>query len=146
MVGLPHHQVIPPGWQEHHRPVAEQTMTGICDLTGPMGPPDYGETKPSPGEALASAVPCRVQQTRGESRADAVGQLVDTRQYLVTLPLSQVPDLTITDEGPIVRVLSYKPGHDGDPTLVDRPLRVTNVQRGTLVWERDLTCLDDLTN
>ncbi|WBL18515.1 DUF6093 family protein [Citricoccus sp. NR2] len=138
--------VIPEGWAAHHRPVANSTMTGICTLTGPAGGYDYETGELAPGETLVADVPCRVQELKREARADAAGQLVDTRQYLVTLPLDQVPNLTITDAGPVVTVTGYADGHDGDPHLLGRPLRVLNVQHGTLLWERDLTCVDDLTN
>ncbi|WP_256376004.1 DUF6093 family protein [Citricoccus sp. K5] len=145
MVGLPNHQVIPPEWQQHHRPVAESTMTGLCRVHGADAPPVWPDVEPSPGPAYASDVPCRVQQRTGEREAEVVSQDVSTREYLVTLPLSRMPDLTVTGSGPYITVTGYKPGHDGDPHLIGRRLKVTSIQRGTLVWERDLTCLDDLT-
>lgn len=138
--------VIPDGWAAHHRPVAKSTMTGICKLTGPAGGYDYDTGELAPGPTLAADVPCRVQELNREARAETAGQLVDTRQYLVTLPLDRVPALTITDQGPVLTVTGNQPGHDGDPHLTGRPLRVLSVQHGTLLWERDLTCVDDLTN
>ncbi|MDI3330700.1 MAG: DUF6093 family protein [Micrococcus sp.] len=145
MVGLPNHQAIPAGWADHHRPVAVSTMTGICKVNGPDGPPVWPSETPSPGETYAIDVPCRVQQQVGEQTVEAAAQQVSTKDYLVTLPLDAFPDLPVTDEGPYVTVTGYKPGHDGDPTLIGRRLKVTSVQRGTLVWERDLICTDDLT-
>lgn len=138
--------VIPEGWAAHHRPAANSTMTGVCVLSGPAGGYDYETGELEPGPVLAADVPCRVQELKNEGRAEAATQMVDTRRYLVTLPLDRVPALTITDQGPVVTVTGYKDGHDGDPHLVGRPLRVVNVQHGTLLWERDITCVDDLTN
>lgn len=146
MVGLPNHQVIPPGWQDLHRPVAESTMTGICKVHGPDAPPVWPAVEPSPGHTYASDAPCRVQALVSATEAEAVTQQVTTRRYLVTLPLSRVPALAVTDKGPWVTLTGYKPGHEGDPHLVGRRLKVVDVQRGTLVWERDLVCVDDLTN
>lgn len=146
MVGLPNMKVIPEGWQAAHRPVAEGTMTGLGQLESPSGPPVFGAPEGQAGTALTNVLPCRVQQVRGEADRTTGYQRVDTRRYLVTMPLDGVPDFEVTDQGPIFRLAGYQPGHEGDPHLIGRPLRVTNVQRGTLVWERDLTCVDDLTN
>lgn len=121
-------------------------MTGACRVHGPAGPPVWPAVEPSPGETYAADVPCRVQALVSATAAEAVTQQVTTRRYLVTLPLSRVPDLTVADTGPYVTLTGYKPGHEGDPHLIGRRLKVVDVQRGTLVWERDLVCLDDLTN
>ena len=145
MVGLPNHQVIPPGWEQAHRPVAVSTMTGVCRVHGPDGPPAWPSETPSSGPVYASDVPCRVQALVSSTEAEAVTQKVTTRRYLVTLPVSRVPDLTVTDTGPWVTVTGYQPGYEGDPHLVGRRLKVVDVQRGTLLWERDLICSDDLT-
>ena len=148
MVGLPNMHVIPPGWQDAHRPTAVATMTGICRIedTAAAGPPVFGAPVGEALPLLAQDLPCRIQQVRGEANREQAEQSVDTRRYLVSLPLDLVPDFAVTDAGPVLRVTGYKPGHEGDPFLVGRALRVTNVQRGTLVWERDLSCVDDLTN
>ncbi|MEO9246463.1 DUF6093 family protein [Citricoccus nitrophenolicus] len=145
-MGLPNHQVIPPHWQDHHRPVAESTMTALCRVHGPDGPPVWPDVTPSPGPVYAADVPCRVQQQVGEQSAEAATQEVHTRDYLVTVPLSRFPDLPVTDSGPYITVTGYKPGHEGDPHLIGRRLKVNSIQRGSLVWERDLVCTDDLTN
>ena len=148
MVGLPNTRVVPPGWAAHHRSTANSTMTGVCELTGPSGPPTWDNQEGTPGTVLATDVPCRVQQLTGENEDEAVGQDVHTRDYLVTLPLHLVPALTITDNAPWVTITGYLPGHeqDGDPHLVGRRLKVLSVQHGTLLWERDVICRDDLTN
>lgn len=146
MVGLPNHRVIPAGWQAAHRPTAESTMTGVCRIHTADGPPEYPSQTPTPGALYADGVPCRIQQQVGERDAEAATQQVHTRDYLVTVPLALFPDVPVTDTGPYLTLTGYLPGHDGDPTLVGRALKVTSIQRGTLLWERDLVCTDDLTN
>lgn len=145
MVGLPNHAVLPPLWQQHHRPIAESTMTGLCRVHGASGPPVWPSQEPSQGPVYAENVPCRVQRIAGDREAEAATQQVTTAQYLATVPLDMFPDLPVTDTGPHLTVTGYKPGHAGDPHLIGRPLKVTSIQRGTLVWERDLTVMDDLT-
>lgn len=145
MVGLPNHQVIPAGWQAAHRPVAVSTMTGLCRVHGPDGAPVWPYEHPTPGTMYAEDVPCRVQRIAGDRTADVATQQVTTAEYLLTVPLESFPDVPVTDTGPYVTLTGYAPGHEGDPTLVGRRLKVTSIQRGTLVWERDLTVTDDLT-
>lgn len=146
MVGLSGTRVIPKGWEAHHRPVAESTMTGRADLFGTEGPAEYGQWDTSSPDALARDIPVRVQRFYGDNRVEAPGELLDVRQFLVTMPLSRWPaGQSVTDAGPFLRVTGYAPGHAGDPELVGRRLRVTSVTRGTLVWERDLTCVLDET-
>ena len=144
MVGLSGTRVIPKGWEAHHRPVAESTMTGRADLFSAGAPAEYGQWDTSSSDALATDIPVRVQRLYGDNRVEAPGELLDIRQFLVTMPLSRWPrGLSATDAGPFLRVTGYAPGHAGDPELVGRRLRVTSVTRGTLVWERDLTCVLD---
>lgn len=150
MAPLPNHHVIPTGWAAAHRPVAVSTMTGVGDLHAADLPPRYPATEPTPGPRYATALPCRVQQLEREQDATAAGQQVTTRQYLVTLPVSEVPavGLALNASGPWFTLTGYLPGRaqDGDPSLVGRALKVISIQRGTLLWERDLICEDDLTN
>lgn len=144
MVGLPGTRVIPKGWEAHHRPVAESTMTGRADLFSTGAPAEYGQWDTPTSTALAQDIPVRVQRMKGNDRLDTPGELVDVRQLLVTMPLDRWPrGLTVTDAGPYLVVTGYAPGHAGDPDLVGRRLRVTGAMRGTLVWERDLTCVID---
>ena len=145
MVGLKRTTVIPPGWEAHHRPVAVSTMTGRCRVIRPGQPGSYPDFEPSPETALVETV-CRVQQQDRPGRVNAGGQLVDSRDYLVTIPAEKWPTGTVVDDtGPILVVDGYLPGHAGDPDLVGRHLRVEQVLHGTLRWERDLYCTVDLT-
>lgn len=149
MAPLPNHSVVPAGWAAHHRPVANGTMTALCDVHAP-GTIEWPATELTPGERYATDVPARLQQLNAPREATPAGQEVTQQQYLVTMPLHLVPAAAqnITDSGPYVTVTGYMPGRaqDGDPHLVGRPLKVLAVQRGSLLWERDLICVDDLTN
>lgn len=145
MVGLTGTAVIPPSWEGRHRPVAASTMTGLCRISVPGRPGDYPDFTPGSDTVLADTT-CRVQQQNRAGRVDAQGQLVDTRDYLVTIPADAWPVGTVVDDqGPHVIVTGYQAGHAGDPDLIGRRLRVTQVLHGTLRFERDLMCVLDLT-
>lgn len=79
--------------------------------------------------------PCRAQQQKQPQVGTTGGQRVSTHDYLITVPAA---------------VIQAKVGHLGeiyecsDPSLIGRRLKVTDVQRGSLIWERDLICIDDL--
>lgn len=145
MVGLNRTTIIPPDWETHHRPVAVSTMTGLCRVIRPGQPGSYPDFETGPETVLVETV-CRVQQQNRPGRVNAEGQLVDSRDYLVTIPADAWPTGTVVDDtGPILVVDGYLPGHAGDPDLVGRHLRVEQVLHGTLRWERDLYCTVDLT-
>ena len=145
MVGLNRTTIIPPDWERHHRPVARSTMTGECRVIRPGAPGGYPDFETSPETVLVETV-CRVQQQNRPGRVNAEGQLVDSRDYLVTIPADAWPAGTVVDDtGPILVVDGYLPGHAGDPDLVGRHLRVEQVLHGTLRFERDLYCTVDLT-
>ena len=146
MVGLNRATIIHPDWERHHRPVAASTMTGQCRVIRPGAPGGYPDFEPAPDVVLVETV-CRVQQQQNRAaRGDSQGQLVDSRDYLVTIPADAWPAGTVVDDtGPILVVDGYLPGHAGDPDLVGRHLHVEQVLHGTLRFERDLYCTVDLT-
>ena len=146
MVGLNRTTIIPPDWETHHRPVAVSTMTGLCRVIRPGQPGSYPGFEAAPETVLVETV-CRVQQQQNRAaRGDSQGQLVDSRDYLVTIPANAWPTGTVVDDtGPILVVDGYLPGHAGDPDLVGRHLHVEQVLHGTLRFERDLYCTVDLT-
>ena len=144
MVGLNRTTIIPPGWELRHRPALVSSMTGRCRVIRPGAPGGYPDFTPTEDTVLVETV-CRVQQQNRSGREDAQGQLVDTRDYLVTLPADAWPAGTVVDDtGPIVVVTGYEAGHAGDADLVGRRLRVEQVLHGTLRFERDLYCTIDL--
>lgn len=136
---FPGSRVIDPRWSAHHRPVAVGTMTARCTIDrdgdgAPVWDDETGTwTKPD-RVVLYTDMPCRVQQQKQPQEASTGGEEVTTHDYLVPVPVS---------------VVGVKVGHQvlvdacpDDLSLVGRRLTVTDVQRGSLVWERDLICID----
>lgn len=140
-------KVIPDQWVEHHRPVAEGTMTALCDVRNPAGKPpvdapdDWDGTMP-----LHLNVPCRVQELRQPREGVQADQPQNVRRYLVTLPINKVDGIRAGENGSIVT--NFRPQNSSqafDPMLRDRILRVEDIQHGSLMWERDIVCADNLT-
>lgn len=144
MAFLKRPQLIPEGWEEHHRPILDGSYTAIAELREPGGGYDYDTGEYLPGALIAQGVPCRIQRQGPGRGGSGVSQLVDTREVQVTAPVDDIPELDITDDGPILTVTGYKPGHKGDPHLINKPLRVTNVYPGSLLWERVLTATTEV--
>lgn len=134
--------VIPPGWSEHHRPVAEATMTAVVLIDGPpteerVFDKATGTWSTPPRTVLFDDVPCRIQQQRQPNESTVGDQQVSTHDYLVPVPL-YVEGL-VTDGSHHLLVKTCE-----DPDLIGRRLTVTDVMRGSLAWERDLICIDHL--
>lgn len=137
-------RVIPTGWSGHHRPVVAGTFTATCAIRRPGGVP--GVFDPETGETPTTAHDphytggCRVQVLPSlEQEAVTGDQEVTTVGYRVSIGYNVTPDLAVGD---LVKVTAVD--DNGDPTLVDRSLRVESFSRGSLMWERDLVCIDDL--
>lgn len=138
MSPMPATRVVSAGWEAHHRPVAEQAMTAVCDITRPgTGPgvfdPETGTTTGPDPVTVASGVPCRVQEQDQPRDADAAGQQVAARRYLVAVPYPNA-DVRVGDTVTVTAA--------SDPSLAGRGLPVVDVQRGSLLFERDLECVD----
>lgn len=134
MVGLPGWKVIPDGWAEAHQPVAESTMTAPAQFyRATEGPPPYPLPPGWDGmELIWDGINVRVQQ-RSQRAGDVVAgeQPTTQRQVLITCPL----------DGPALRA-----GENGDLIrAVGREFRVTDIMPGSLLWELDLVCTDNLT-
>lgn len=129
--------IIPAGWEEHHRTILDSSMTAVCDIMTPGDGYDYTTGEEHAGTVLAERVACRVQQL-GASRGGIIAPQVDLRDYQITMNINDVPHLNIRDNGPYLIVTGYKEGHAGDPHLVGKSLRITNQQHGSLLWERVL--------
>jgi hypothetical protein len=130
----PNSPVIPDGWEAHHRPVAEATMTATCTvarvLAGTFNGVEGKSAYPTPSNIYTGA--CRVQAaSRFALLAQAGEKPTTTRHYLVSIPLSatqpQVNDLVTVTAAT-------------DAALVGLRLIVTDIKGGSLVWERDLVC------
>lgn len=142
--GRPGTNVVPPNWERDHAPVVEKTLTGVCSIypapgaggAEPVMAPDLSWTVPDV-TPLYVDVPCRVQHHQGATNPqDQAGQGVMTSEYLVGVPYVLVGIGTRS-------VIVFTDG--SDPDLLATPaLYVRDPLVGTLRFERDLICVDDL--
>lgn len=135
-------RVIPAGWVEHHRPVAEATFVGAkIRLRDPAGDTqgewdDDTGTYPTVKATPYFDGPCRVQQQKQPQVGSTGQQRITSHDYLIAVPIT----VTTVAVGHVGEVYEC----DADPSLVGRPLKVTDVLRGSLAWERDLIAIDQL--
>lgn len=127
-------QIIPERWEEHHRPVAEAGMTAVVeswsgsdtdwvwDDTTQSEVRDYG--------TLLWTGPARVQERFGGADDEAGDQQITLHRYMVSIP----HDATV---GGWVHVVE-----SGD-LLLDW-LKVVDILKGSIRWQRDLMCTDHL--
>lgn len=140
MSPLPGWKVIPPRWAEEHRPTAESTFTARMEFyhrsEGPAPwPVPAGHPLPTPFHTAA----CRIQQLNREATPETAAQTVNTHDYLVVVSID-APTIIGGERGDYGIVTE-----SSDPKLVGRRLDVRDVQHGSLMWERDLVCVDNLT-
>lgn len=113
-------------------------MTGACTIRDPKDT-TVGNFDPATGTyPRTPAAPyftgaCRAQQQRQPQEASTGGEEISNHDYLVTVPASVVS----VEIGHVVKVTAAV-----DASLVGRVLQITDVQRGTEIWERDLICID----
>lgn len=140
---LPGSHVIHPDWISHHRPVAEGGFTAAVHINAEgTGEPVWDDadqvsrTPAGPERYLGGA---RIQLlTLTEAQRLVAEQQITTLAYLVVVSL----DATTVEVDDIVTIDQVDA--DGDQSLIGRQLRVRAVARGSLAWERDLVCTDDL--
>jgi len=143
--GRPGTRVIPADWSATHRPVTAKTMTATCSIRHPGGTPgefdpETGTTPVVPYPPHAPALSTRIQVlSLQDQEAIAGDEQVSTVAYLVTIDATAAAELALDD---LVKVDTVDA--NGDPTLVGRELSVDSLTRGSLVWERDLICTDNL--
>lgn len=126
------YDVIPPRWQEHHRPVADRTMTLPARLwRPPVGPPPFGGG-PAP-EELVWEGRCRLQQHNTRTTDSVVAdQPVQVREYLIVTPVEVLPIARGGEGGDVIEAGG-------------RRYEVLQVLPGSLIWECDLICQDAAT-
>lgn len=130
-------RVIPAGWEAHHRPVLATTRTATMTFrrtTGPsvMNPTTGSSTQPT---AVMFTGTCRIQEHQVNAHTVVAGaEVVTTHAYQVSLDVAA--DLRKNDIGTVDTC--------EDATLVGRELRVDDLQRGSLLFERTVICIDDL--
>lgn len=144
--GRPGTPVIPPGWAAHHRPVVVKTMTGTVSIRRPGTKSTFD---PATGATTATEYephhigPARLQVlSLADQEALAGGQEVSTVAYLVTVEHDAATAGIDFGLGDLVKVDAVD--DNGDSTLVGRELTVESLTRGSLVFERDLYCTDNL--
>lgn len=135
MPGLPNTTVIHPLFEQHHRPVAEGQMTGICRIERPATEPvwdDQAGRDVYPSATLLYDGPCRYQYLSPAGQpivADTITPLADVR---VTVPVGAV-EYQAND---VVTMT----GSDNNADIADRTLSVTAVSGSSISWQRDLLC------
>lgn len=147
--GRPGTQVIPSKWSQAARIVIGKTRTGCCTLRHQGSTPgDFDSETGTYPDAVPHAGywsgTCRVQVAPllGGQAQDAAGEPVTTVGYMVAVDVkADDPDDEIRI-GDLVRVDALD--DNGDPSLIGRDLTVVSIARGTLAWERDLGCLDQV--
>lgn len=137
--GRPGTQVIPAQWQESHGVVAAKTMTICVNLRHPGTTMAYdnsvGHSVPTPETPYATNLPARVQAHRETAQNDEKTSAEESQRvtgYLVTLPLSA--DLTGLAAGDLIDF----PPDCPDQALASHNLRIVEIVRGSLRFERDV--------
>jgi hypothetical protein len=140
---LANSRVIGARFETHHRPVAEEAMTAEVQVrrhtaVGATFDSATGRsTYPTPETVYEG--PARLQRSQQSEVTRSIGdRQVVIRQVVVSLPVS-TPEVRVGDE---VRVVTYRYADGGDRHLVGRPLWVHDVRPGSILWQRDLVCLD----
>lgn len=133
--GRPGTTVIPDGWEAAHAPVLAGTRTATVSLRKPGSTrqwnPDTQSTDTVPLTPYAPDVAARIQVVPTQERTvEVAGGTTHVRDYLVTLD----PALLPVDED-LVDITACS-----DPALVDRTLRIVDVVRGSLRFERVVYC------
>lgn len=136
LMPYPGSRVIPAGWEARHRPVLATTRTATITfkrLSGtPVFDPETGTTT-QPTVTVYSGT-CRIQALTDERTVEAGAQNISLRRYRVSLEV-EASDIQVDDVGTVDTA--------GDPSLAGRPLRVISVERGSLLFERDLIVTDN---
>lgn len=141
--GRPGTTVIPEAWETDHRPVVSKTLRGRCTIHAPS-PPATLQVKPDltyePTDGPAAAVydgPFRAQALNAKESTGLVGdQEQITAGYLVVVEADA--------DVPIRSVVTF--AEASDPELVGCRLVVRKIARGSHRFERDLWCVEDLTD
>ncbi len=135
--------VIPAGWSTAPRVVVAKTWTSKCEIRHPGGTKGAFDestgTYPVTEQAPHFRGNARVQVLNAQDREDLIAdQPVTTVGYRVSISV----DATAVQVEDVVTVTCLDA--NGDLTLQDRELVVASFSRGSLAWERDLICIDDM--
>lgn len=131
-------RVIHRDWEAHHRPVLETTWTATVTFRRFSGPPVFDPETGSTSrpKSVVYSGPCRIQHHETTSAGSTVAgaEKITSHDYQVSGPVEM--DLKVDDVGTVDTC--------NDPTLVGRELTVTDIQRGSLLFQRDVICTDNL--
>lgn len=140
-LGRPGTPVIPADWQQAHGAVAAKTMTATVNLRHPGSTKTFNTTTrrseftPLAPYATAQAARVQAQTSRAvQAGQEAAEETLQVAGYLVTLTLDRTTDQE-PSVGDLVDVTA-----SGDPLLTGRSLKIHDVVRGSLRFERDLFC------
>lgn len=142
-LGRPDTPVVPANWEAGHAPVASKTFTAECRVNAgdantaePVWDPAVKSPVRPPAPVLYEGG-CRVQVMNQRTAIKLLGdQAARHMTYLVSIergaeiPSGAVIEMTASSDSLL------EPGHQ---------LTVADVMRGTLTFQRDLVCVDDLT-
>ena len=145
--GRPGTAVIPPDWNTSHGQAAAGTMTATVALRAPGGTPSWvddpegGHTEVVPFPPFAEDVPARITPigAGGGPGQEAVDIQVQVAGYMVGLPIDAAGVDAIVVDGEsntLVDVIT-----SDDPLLTGKSLRVEDIERSSLRFERTLLCV-----
>jgi hypothetical protein len=141
---FPGTKVIPTGWSSYHQPVAKGGMNATVTVGNTESAPQYNAEEDDYTTTWSKEYdqgPARVQELNDSRQADAAGQLVTGRTYLVQLDANHSGADVIK---PGARVLVTAAVNDAQ--LVGQELWVVDVQLGSERFTRDLVCSDNETD
>jgi hypothetical protein len=134
-------RVIPTGWSAHHAPVAAGGMNATVTIgntrTGTEHDPETDDTVDTWSTEYDTG-PARIQVINQAEQADAAGQQVTGRTYLVQLDKNHDGADEITPGARVVVDAAVN-----DAQLVAQVLWVVDVQMGSERFTRDLVCSDN---
>lgn len=136
--GRPSTRVIPANWETSHAPVADRAGTAVVALRRPGSGNAFnktsGRTEFTKLEPYATGLPSRIQGLRETARGAptvVAAENVRITDYLVTVPLA-----VVAATGDLVEITTCS-----DPMLpAGAMLKVVEITRGSLRFERDLFC------
>jgi len=132
--------VIPHGWDDQHRPVADATHTARVEIRHPVVATAGSWDDALQENVVTPAAPfftgwARVQRTGGQGNTTpAADDPEPVTRYLVAIGADD-PAADQVEAGDIVTVFL-----SGDAAADATPLIVEHVTMGSLRFERDLTC------
>lgn len=137
---LPNTRVIPTNWAAHHRAAAEGTHTATVAWFHRGQPEPWPIPEDWDGPEPFHTCTANVQQINASTGGVPAEQPVHERRYLVSIPMDAPEIRAGEQDGDYCKVTA-----SSDPHLIGRTLNADDIQHGALMWERDIVCIDTLT-